>query len=209
MATVALRPLLNFKDAVTVPIRDADETAKLFRIALEEAAKILTDSGNHEADDVANQAMFELANKDEREVVNPGGMIRIIARRRAWKMRARWDVRKDHEGAFADDDYDEATVGVDGGERARGVRRFRPADPELDPLDALVAQHQRELVWCAVAQLDERDRRIATLTYLDHPRLKAPAIAELLGLSEGTVRNALVRIRRELAEMLRDEPDFS
>jgi len=193
---------------VTVPTRSKADFDALKRIAFFEAQKVLSVSGFDEAEDVANEAMFEFIRYEEsNDVRNPGGLVRIIARRLAFKMRDGWEERKDNQVALADDSDDDVERGVDGGERVRGVRRARPADPKPDPLDALIAQRELELVRCAVAQLNEQDRRIAELTYLDEPRLKAPAVGALLELNEGTVRNHLVRIRKELARMLTDEPD--
>jgi len=167
-------------------------------IALEEARRRLTPSGDHEADDIAQSSVLEyLDYAAKNEVENPRGMICIIARRRAWKYRDKWEAKRANPVV-------DPIGGADEDARSRGVELAANIG---DPVTALVEKREAQLVAYAVSQLDPVDREIAHLTYMSKTPLNAPEVAERLSLAAGTVRNRLVRIRRYLAELLEISPE--
>lgn len=90
-----------------------------------------------------------------------------------------------------------------GGRRSRTWR----GAAELDEAEELAAPgadpevlDERLDVAEAVAELDEGDRRLLALRY--GADLTQPAVAEMLGIPEGTVKVRLHRIRRRLRETL-------
>ena len=174
------------------------ELKELQSIAQREARKALTQSGGHEVDDVVQTSIAQYLDRAAKtEIQNPGALIRIIARRCAWKYRDKWeDKRRDqplHKLGGADEDA--------------GAERLDLTDDLEAPEDALIARKEAELVTCAVDQLDPEDRELAILTYLSDPPRTAPEVAAHLNLAAGTVRNRLVRIRRLLEELLKNLPE--
>lgn len=172
-----------------------DELKALEKVAKAEARRHLSKSGGHEVDDVAQVAIIEyLARIAKTEVKNPGAMIRMIAKRCAWKYRTKWENKR-HD--FVLHHLGEAD------EVARAdTADSSPAVPT--PEDAVIAQKEAELVEYAIDQLDPENREIARLTFLNQPPLKGPEVAERLNLAAGTVRNRLVQIRRFLVDLLAD-----
>ncbi len=181
-----------------------EEYAALCEVARSEAGKRLTWSGHHEIKDVVQQVMADYVTyAADHDVSNPGGLVRIMARRRVHKYRDAWERRRGWATVLVGEDEDETD---DHGARAAAVDGLEPeavdAGPEDAVVDAMVADSERESVAYALSLLKPEFREIAELTYLADPQLKAPAVAEQLGLSPGTVRNRLVEIRRVLAELL-------
>ena len=90
---------------------------------------------------------------------------------------------------------------------ARRARREAPA-PEHEPQDAsapdpeerLLRRELRRVLLDALAGLPERDREVVVLRYCSG--LKAPAVAEALGLQAANVRKICQRRRSELAAIL-------
>lgn len=173
-----------------------DELKALEEIAKREARIHLSKSAGHEIEDVAQSSILQFLDRTAKtEVKNPGAMVRIIARRCAWKYRTKWE-KKRHDYVLHDLGETDAVARED---MVGPGAEFVPP-----PEDALIAKVESELVECAVDQLDPEDREIARLTYLNQPPLKAPEVAEHLSLAAGTVRNRLVRIRRLLADLLEE-----
>lgn len=174
------------------------DVKELQEVARQEARIALTLSGGHEVDDVVQTSIAQYLERAGRtEIKNPGALVRIIARRSAWKYRDKWEAKRG----------DRPLHKLGGaGEDADAKRPDLAADVEA-PEDALITRKEAELVTYAVDQLDPEDREIASLTYLSDPPRTAPEIAERLHLAPGTVRNRLVRIRRLLAELLDDLPE--
>jgi RNA polymerase sigma factor (sigma-70 family) len=174
------------------------DVKELQEVARQEARIALTLSGGHEVDDVVQTSIAQYLERAGRtEIKNPGALVRIIARRCAWKYRDKWEAKRGdrplHKLGGAGED--------DGAGRVDLI-----ADVEA-PEDILISRKAAELVTCAVDQLDPEDREIASLTYLNDPPRTAPEVAEHLHLAAGTVRNRLVRIRRLLTELLDDLPE--
>lgn len=181
--------------------------AALYAVALEEASGVLTTSDWHEAEDIAQEAVVALDNYASRhEVHNPGGCIRVITRRLAIKARGRW---QDHYGepvlGVGKDPSGGADPPAGGEERWRGMAVVEPEAAGGDPWVEFDAAATLELIHVAIEQLPDTDRRIARLAYLNEPPLRAPQIADQLGLASGTVRNHLVEIRRTLAALVNED----
>lgn len=92
-------------------------------------------------------------------------------------------------------------------EALRALERKVPIPAELDErgeedsrLEDLVESAE---VQAALASLTERERQILTLRYAED--LTQPAVAERLGMPEGTAKAYLSRARRKLAERLGSE----
>jgi RNA polymerase sigma factor (sigma-70 family) len=171
---------------------------ELLRIARWEAKKLLTGSSTHVKQDVVQSAVAEYLSASAKQDVDvPGALMRIIARRQGIGYRNDWEKQRsdlpiDHHG-FADD--------------ADHARTFEPASEETPAAVALAIEARRKRIAKAVGQLDPIDREIVQHTYLADFPLKAPAVAKLLGLKPGTVRNRLVEIRRRLAGILGNESE--
>lgn len=90
--------------------------------------------------------------------------------------------------------------------RRRLVRRLRPEDPRVALSAERVVQDADvvERVRAAVRRLPVRQRECVTLYYLlEHP---VAEVAELLGVSAGTVKICLSRARVRLASQLEEQP---
>lgn len=151
--------------------------AELTALGKQAARQALTRSALPHCSDIAQDAMIDFDRKRRRgdHIENPAGLIRVIARRRAWRFRDRWELERDRP--VADEDI------------------AAPA-PDDDPYPEVAID------WL-MSHLDDRDREIALLTWGEG--LKAPAVAQRVGLAPGTVRNRLVRIRRHLRQVLADD----
>jgi RNA polymerase sigma factor for flagellar operon FliA len=79
------------------------------------------------------------------------------------------------------------------------------AGAEPDPEAAVAEQETRRLLWCAVAQLGERDRLVLRLYYLEDRTLAE--IGRMLGVTESRVSQLhgrlVARLRARLAELSR------
>ena len=79
---------------------------------------------------------------------------------------------------------------------AKQARSFR----SLDPVSSLLASEQQEAVRSAVEQLDELDRQVLMLKYVEGWTYRQ--LAEMLGVSEDTIEYRLLRSRRSLKILL-------
>lgn len=80
--------------------------------------------------------------------------------------------------------------------------RLRPVDPVASTGDATDAVVRRIDVDSALGGLSAQQRAVVHLHYWDD--LTIPRVAEVLGLSEGTVRSHLARAKAKLQEVLDD-----
>lgn len=159
---------------------DAHFTDEELRALGKRAARwALSPSARHLGSDVAQDAMLDLDHKRQlgEEIKHPDRLIQVIAKRRAWKVRDQWERDRDRPH------FDENLAATE----AEAV-----VLPEV-AMDWLLGH------------LNSSDREIAYLTYVEG--LKAPAVAERIGLAAGTVRNRLVRIRKALRVALDKDLD--
>jgi RNA polymerase sigma factor (sigma-70 family) len=85
----------------------------------------------------------------------------------------------------------------------RSLARRRRREEVVAPTEDTCADEPDPEVLAAVARLSVRQRAVIVLTYWND--LDPPAVATLLGLSEGTVRRYLARARANLKEQLNDQ----
>ncbi len=181
-------------------VGDAGEIdlAELLRVARSSAIRHLSLSGGHEVDDVTQDAIIEYRRYAETHTIdNPAALVSLIAKRRAWKYRNRWERGRRNPPILAETPPP-----------APGRGPVRPADEAelaVGQVDLIAVAGGRAVAEWAISQLTAQEGEIATLAYLSDPPLNGPQIAEQLGLSPGTVRNKLVKIRRQLKELLDDE----
>ena len=69
-----------------------------------------------------------------------------------------------------------------------------------DPADAVIATENQNRLFTAVLKLDVPFKDVVILYY--YQQLGIPAIAETLGIAEGTVRSRLHRAKEQLKQML-------
>lgn len=144
---------------------------ELRHVAALEAGRVLSPSAGAEVDDVASQAMHEmLVYVDGHTVENPGGLVRIIARRLAFKARDRWE--RDRRNEPIDGVFDRP-------------RPFSTLDTIAERLD----------VDALLATLTADELRLVELKMAGFADLD---IAVALDVAPQTVRNRLVGLRREL-----------
>ncbi|MGE4428579.1 MAG: sigma-70 family RNA polymerase sigma factor, partial [Solirubrobacteraceae bacterium] len=79
-------------------------------------------------------------------------------------------------------------------------------DPATDPEDALIASEARRRLVEALAELPERERRVAMLLYVEGRRLRE--IGDLLGVSESRVCQINATLRRRLRDALGAHADL-
>ena len=84
----------------------------------------------------------------------------------------------------------------------RGAMRRRAREAGVAPPETTVAPEPRPEVLSAVARLSLRQRAVIVLTYWAD--LEPAAVAELLGIGEGSVRRHLARARARLRELLHE-----
>ena len=171
---------------------------ELLEIArLEVLGTVSPSARNNIADDIASQAVAELSAKVERgeRIDNPGGLVRIIARRRAIDGMRAWKRRKDHEArapSTPDDDRRELEERIFYGDL---IERLQT---ELSPSAEYLRKRESEWIAELIEQVfpDRTDRRIAHGALVEGMR---PAeLAEELEMAPKTVSNRLSRIRRAL-----------
>ena len=83
----------------------------------------------------------------------------------------------------------------------RRIRRRRLREERSAPNEVIESQDLRPEVLAAVLQLSVRQRAVVVLTYWDD--LTPDSIADLLGISGGSVRRHLARAKSHLKEVLR------
>ena len=83
------------------------------------------------------------------------------------------------------------------------VRKYQPAVP--GPQEPVEIGPEHVAITAALAQLNERQRRVVVLHHLAD--LSTAQIADELGISEGTVKSQLARARTLLAALLDDEKE--
>lgn len=154
--------------------------AALWQVAAQQAARILTRSGGHEVEDVAQRAMKDFSvYASAHEVDNPGGLVRVIAHRRALKVRDAWERRR---------------------------RKLDVDDPRLeiaDPLDEAARVDLSLELGELLSVLSPTDLRIVELRLAGWP---VAEIATELGRAPQTIRNRLVMINQQLRLAIEDSP---
>ena len=88
--------------------------------------------------------------------------------------------------------------------RALLERRIPPDQWADDPEYEVLRKERRLLIYRAIRELPEPDRWVMALRTEEH---SVPAIAELLGMEPGDVRNAMLRGRRALRVRLEEGDD--
>jgi len=89
-------------------------------------------------------------------------------------------------------------LAIDAGrQRAREARAMHRLDAQRDPVEA---EPMSEPFWRAVRELPERQRAAVALHYLDD--MSVAGIADVLGVTVGTIKTSLFKARRSLAVTL-------
>jgi len=83
---------------------------------------------------------------------------------------------------------------------------YRYPSDETGPMERVIKQANREVVRSAIDQLPEGQREVLTLTFYN--QLTGPETAEVLGISEGTVKSRLHRAKHQLKHILGQEGGF-
>lgn len=88
------------------------------------------------------------------------------------------------------------------GRERRALGRFADSPPQLEdhPLSGLISEERRAQVRQAFERLEEGDRQVLSLTYVES--VKTAEIAKRLGLTEGNVRVRRHRALQRLAQIL-------
>lgn len=155
-------------------------------------------SATDEHEDIAQQAVFAYHRAAATEdIVNPRGWVKLTAKRMAWKYRDKWRANRDNPPIL------QATPPPRVGKRAAG-RASEHALAALRP-DGIVTAELVMLLGAAIEELPSTQRAIARLAFLADPPLNGPEIAAELGLTVGTVRNNLTKIRATLRELFEEE----
>lgn len=92
----------------------------------------------------------------------------------------------------------------------RLLQQARPAEAEtafLDPVASVLAAEQQESVRAAVQQLDELDRQVLMLKYVEGWTYRQ--LAEMLGVTEDTIEYRLLKSRKRLKTLLKQQGDPS
>lgn len=82
---------------------------------------------------------------------------------------------------------------------------FDPADNAPTPEEAAIRKDEHQALRAAIRALPEDQREALVLTQLEG--LDYEAVAEMLGISTGTVKSRVFRARQKLAELLKPEDD--
>lgn len=83
---------------------------------------------------------------------------------------------------------------------------FNLSGDDTGPMEAAVKQDRRDSVREALANLPEMQREILVLTF--YHQLTGPEIAEVLGISVGTVKSRLHRAKEMLKRLLNQQDDL-
>lgn len=92
----------------------------------------------------------------------------------------------------------------------RLLQQAGPADAEtahLDPVASVLAAERQESVRAAVQQLDELDRQVLMLKYVEGWTYRQ--LAEMLGVTEDTIEYRLLKSRKRLKTLLKQQGDPS
>lgn len=84
---------------------------------------------------------------------------------------------------------------------------FDPADNAPTPEEAAVCKDEHQALRAAIRSLPEDQREALVLTQLEG--LEYETVAEMLGVSAGTVKSRVFRARQKLAELLKPAEDDS
>lgn len=90
----------------------------------------------------------------------------------------------------------------------RLAQHARPAehtDDYVDPVVSVLAAERQEAVRVAVQQLDELDRQVLMLKYVEGWTYRQ--LAEMLGVSEDTIEYRLLKSRKRLKTLLQQQGD--
>lgn len=92
----------------------------------------------------------------------------------------------------------------------RLLEQARPGESgtdHLDPVASVLAAEQQESVRAAVQQLDELDRQVLMLKYVEGWTYRQ--LAEMLGVTEDTIEYRLLKSRKRLKTLLQQQGDQS
>jgi RNA polymerase sigma-70 factor (ECF subfamily) len=119
-----------------------------------------------------------------------------IAVNTVWNQNRWWHRHREQERAL-EVRYDDA-----------GFEEMRVVDEAPNPLASALTLESQEMVWKALLRLSETHRMILVLREIED--LSYDEVAEILGLTAGTVKSRLARARlalkRELEAMLEPAP---
>lgn len=146
-----------------------------------------------DAEDVAQEAFI----KAYRNLASFRGESRFSG----WLYRLCYNAAMDHIRKTRDPNLSSLTAD-DGSDAEIDV-----ADPAPTPEESAERKETQRIVREAVAQLDEDKREI--LVMREFSGMSYTAIADALGIEEGTVKSRLSRARLALAEILRQNGTFS
>jgi len=77
---------------------------------------------------------------------------------------------------------------------------------DTGPMERMIKQSNRDVVRSAIDQLQEGQREVLILVFYN--QLSGPETAEVLGISEGTVKSRLHRAKHQLKQVLGHEGGF-
>lgn len=83
---------------------------------------------------------------------------------------------------------------------------FNYQSEDTGPMEKMVKQSNREAVQEAIQQLPEAQKEVLILVF--YHQLSGPEVAEVLGISQGTVKSRLHRAKDQLKRVLRHEGSF-
>ncbi len=86
---------------------------------------------------------------------------------------------------------------------AQQTRPTEAAAEDLDPVASVLAAERQESVRTAIQQLDELDRQVLMLKYIEGWTYRQ--LAEMLGVSEDTIEYRLLRSRKHLKTLLKQQ----
>jgi RNA polymerase sigma-70 factor (ECF subfamily) len=156
------------------------DVAESLRLAYRVAFSVLRH--RQDAEDVAQDAVLKACRKS--------GQLRDPSRLRAWLVRTAWRTALDHQTA--------------GRRRAAREQANAAADSgaAASPEDVAAVAQQARRLWGGIDGLPEKLRLVVILNAIEEHDVAA--VAETLGIPEGTVKSRLFEARRLLRERLDD-----
>jgi RNA polymerase sigma-70 factor, ECF subfamily len=83
---------------------------------------------------------------------------------------------------------------------------FQTASDDTGPMEAAERRERKDVVREAIKQLPDQQREVLTLVF--YHGLSGPEVAEVLGISEGTVKSRLFRAKEALRRVLSGQGDL-